>query len=278
MDLVLDIKTLREKCNLIRKRDKKIAFVPTMGGIHRGHLSLVEKAGLIGDISIVSIFVNPMQFGPKEDFEIYPSKDDKDISLLDSNNVNILYLPSKGLIYPNGFQTRVSVCNLEKKLCGEFRTTHFEGVATVVSKLLLQIMPDYAIFGEKDYQQLVIIKQLVSDLNIPTNVVGCPIVREKDGLAMSSRNIFLNDKERDIAPNLYYQLQEIVEAVKKGDEVNSVCKKAEVALKKNGFTSVDYIRVCDSINLEQLNTINNQARVFGAARINGVRLIDNLSI
>ena len=278
MDLVSDIKILREKCNLIRKQDKKIAFVPTMGSLHRGHLSLVEKAALIGDVSIVSIFVNPIQFGPTEDFEIYPRQDDKDISLLDSNNVNILYLPSKGLIYPNGFQTRVSVCNLEKKLCGEFRPTHFEGVATVVSKLLLQIMPDYAIFGEKDYQQLVIIKQLVSDLNIPTNVIGCPIVREKDGLAMSSRNILLNDKERNIAPNLYYQLQQIVEAVNKGDEVNSVCKSAVVTLKKIGFTSVDYIKVCDSINLEQLNAINNQARVFGAASINGTRLIDNLSI
>ena len=278
MDLVSDIKILREKCNLIRKQDKKIAFVPTMGSLHRGHLSLVEKAALIGDVSIVSIFVNPIQFGPTEDFEIYPRQDDKDISLLDSNNVNILYLPSKGLIYPNGFQTRVSVCNLEKKLCGEFRPTHFEGVATVVSKLLLQIMPDYAIFGEKDYQQLVIIKQLVSDLNIPTNVIGCPIVREKDGLAMSSRNILLNDKERNIAPNLYYQLQRIVEAVNKGDEVNSVCKSAVVTLKKIGFTSVDYIKVCDSINLEQLNAINNQARVFGAASINGTRLIDNLSI
>lgn len=278
MDLVSDIKILREKCNLIRKQDKKIAFVPTMGSLHRGHLSLVEKAALIGDVSIVSIFVNPIQFGPTEDFEIYPRQDDKDISLLDSNNVNILYLPSKGLIYPNGFQTRVSVCNLEKKLCGEFRPTHFEGVATVVSKLLLQIMPDYAIFGEKDYQQLVIIKQLVSDLNIPTNVIGCPIVREKDGLAMSSRNILLNDKERNIAPNLYYQLQQIVEAVNKGDEVNSVCKSAVVTLKKIGFTSVDYIKVCDSINLEQLNAINNKARVFGAASINGTRLIDNLSI
>jgi pantoate--beta-alanine ligase len=278
LDLVSDIKILREKCNLIRKQDKKIAFVPTMGSLHRGHLSLVEKAALIGDVSIVSIFVNPMQFGPTEDFEIYPRQDDKDISLLDSNNVNILYLPSKGLIYPNGFQTRVSVCNLEKKLCGEFRPTHFEGVATVVSKLLLQVMPDYAVFGEKDYQQLVIIKQLVSDLNIPTNVVGCPIVREKDGLAMSSRNILLNDKERNIAPNLYYQLQQIVKAVNKGDEVNSACKRAAVALKKIGFTSVDYIKVCDSIDLEQLDAINNQARVFGAASINGTRLIDNLSI
>jgi len=278
LDLVSDVKILSQKCSLIRKAEKSIAFVPTMGGLHKGHLSLIEKAQSLGDISVVSIFVNPMQFGPKEDFKIYPRQNKEDISMLDSRDVDILYVPEEDLIYPKNFQTNISVSQLENKLCGKFRPSHFQGVATIVAKLLIQIMPHYVVFGEKDYQQLAIIKQLVMDLNIPTNVIGCPTVREKDGLAMSSRNIFLNSKEREIAPNLFYQLQKVSNAVKNGENINIICEQSIEELQKIGFTSVDYIKVCDQRNLQELKHITSHARVFGAVRLNSTRLIDNLFI
>jgi len=278
LDIVSDINIIRDKILLAKKQNKKISFVPTMGSLHKGHLSLIRKSKLVGDVSIVSIFVNPMQFGPKEDYSVYPRQEAKDIKLLEDIGVDILYLPDKTTIYPKNFQTEVSVKDIENTLCGKFRSSHFKGVATIVTKLLIQVMPDYAIFGEKDYQQLVLITQLVSDLNIPVNVISCPTVREDDGLAFSSRNNFLSEDGRYIASNLYSELLTVADSVRLGGNIQNICEKAVQNLLNIGFTSVDYVEVCDAISLKKLDKLEDNTRVFGAAYIGHTRIIDNISI
>ena len=278
LDIVSSVNEIRDKVLSAKKKNKKIAFVPTMGGLHKGHLSLIRKSKLVGDVSIVSIFVNPMQFGPAEDYSVYPREEEKDIKLLEDNGVNILYFPDKDSIYPKNFQTEVSVKKIENTLCGKFRPSHFKGVATIVTKLLIQVMPDYAIFGEKDYQQLVLINQLVSDLNIPVKVISCPTIREDDGLAFSSRNTFLSEDGRYIASNLYSELLNVGDLVRRGGNISNICEKAVQNLLDIGFSSVDYIEVCDAISLKKLDKIEDNSRVFGAAYIGNTRIIDNIII
>ena len=278
LDIVTSTNKLKDTILCAKRQNKKIAFVPTMGCLHKGHLSLIRKSKSLGDISVVSIFVNPMQFGPGEDFTFYPRHEENDIKLLEDNAVDILYLPDNTTIYPENFQTEISVKKVEKILCGKFRPSHFKGVATIVTKLLLQVLPDYAIFGEKDYQQLVLITQLVSDLNIPTSVVGCPTIREDDGLAFSSRNSLLNQYERSIAPNLYSELRSVQNLVKCGTDIPYACKEATQNLLKIGFSSVDYIEVRDEKNLQKLDKAEANARLFGAANIGNTRIIDNIPI
>ena len=278
LDIVTSTNKLKDTILCAKRQNKKIAFVPTMGCLHKGHLSLIRKSKSLGDISVVSIFVNPMQFGPGEDFTVYPRHEDNDIKLLEDNAVDILYLPDNTTIYPENFQTEISVKKIENILCGKFRPSHFKGVATIVTKLLLQVLPDYAIFGEKDYQQLVLITQLVSDLNIPTSVVGCPTIREDDGLAFSSRNSLLNQDERNIAPNLYSELRSVQNLVKCGTNISYACKEATQNLLKIGFSSVDYIEVRDEKNLQKLDKAEANARLFGAANIGNTRIIDNIPI
>ena len=278
LDIVTSINKLKDTVFYAKRQNKKIAFVPTMGCLHKGHLSLIRKSKSLGDISIVSIFINPLQFGPGEDFSVYPRQEENDIKLLEENAVDILYLPDNTSIYPENFQTEISVKKVEKILCGKFRPSHFKGVATIVTKLLLQVLPDYAIFGEKDYQQLVLITQLVSDLNIPTSVVGCPTIREDDGLAFSSRNSLLNQYERSIAPNLYSELRSVQNLVKCGTDIPYACKEATQNLLKIGFSSVDYIEVRDEKNLQKLDKAESNARLFGAANIGNTRIIDNIPI
>ena len=278
LDIVTSTNKLKDTILCAKRQNKKIAFVPTMGSLHKGHLSLIRKSKSLGDISVVSIFVNPMQFGPGEDFSVYPRHEENDIKLLEDNAVDILYLPDNTTIYPENFQTEISVKKVEKILCGKFRPSHFKGVATIVTKLLLQVLPDYAIFGEKDYQQLVLITQLVSDLNIPTSVVGCPTIREDDGLAFSSRNSLLNQDERNIAPNLYSELRSVQNLVKCGTDIPYACKEATQNLLKIGFSSVDYIEVRDEKNLQKLDKAEANARLFGAANIGNTRIIDNIPI
>ena len=278
LDIVTSTNKLKDTILCAKRQNKKIAFVPTMGSLHKGHLSLIRKSKSLGDISVVSIFVNPMQFGPGEDFTFYPRHEENDIKLLEDNAVDILYLPDNTTIYPENFQTEISVKKIENILCGKFRPSHFKGVATIVTKLLLQVLPDYAIFGEKDYQQLVLITQLVSDLNIPTSVVGCPTIREDDGLAFSSRNSLLNQYERSIAPNLYSELRSVQNLVKCGTDIPYACKEATQNLLKIGFSSVDYIEVRDEKNLQKLDKAEANARLFGAANIGNTRIIDNIPI
>ena len=256
-----------------------IALVPTMGGIHDGHLSLIAKAQSVCDRVIASLFVNPTQFGENDDFETYPMNEKMDTKMLRGAGVDLLFLPSLDEIYPKGFSTSITVSGITNELCGAHRPGHFSGVATVVAKLLLQILPDVAIFGEKDYQQLMVIRQMVRDLNISSQIMGVPTKREKDGLAFSSRNLYLTVKERIIAPKLYRVLCTVAEvALKQPTNLKKICEKAKEDLTKTGFSSVEYLLVCDSETLKPLEKIEAHARVFSAVRLGKARLIDNVPI
>ena len=206
-----------------RKAGKSIALVPTMGALHAGHLSLVTLAKSKADRVVVSIFVNPIQFGPREDFNTYPRDEAGDIEKLRAAGADLVFAPNTAEMYPAGFSTKVSIGDLTEDLCGANRPNHFDGVATVVTKLLLQCAPDMAIFGEKDYQQLLVIKHLVRDLNVPVEVLGGDIVREKDGLALSSRNAYLSPAERKTAPLLHQTISEVAAALARGEGADAAC-------------------------------------------------------
>lgn len=262
--IIRTISALRE----LLANNNSVALVPTMGALHAGHISLVEYARTKANTVVVSIFVNPTQFGVGEDFDKYPKTENEDIEKL-RGKADIVFIPSVTEIYPEGYATTVSVSgNITQVLCGKSRPTHFNGVATVVSKLLMIAMPNVAIFGEKDYQQLLIIKRVVADLNIPVDVIGCPIVREKDGLALSSRNRYLNDSERTTAPMIYKTLCEI----KDGLPIDEAKQK----LTKAGF-KIDYLEIRDNKTLEILEKPTNSARIFIATYLGNCRLIDNIS-
>lgn len=249
-----------------------------MGALHRGHLALVDHARTLGDRVIVSIFVNPTQFGPNEDFSRYPRNEKTDLANLESHNVDAVWVPSVETMYPHGFQTKIEVGDLAKHLCGPFRPGHFSGVATVVTKLVNQVSPDIAIFGEKDFQQLQIIRRVMRDLNIPVSIEGFPTVREHDGLALSSRNRYLLKTERAIAPKLYETLQEIAAGARRGEPIDELILSAKNKIKNYGFTDIQYISINDEFNLDKTDKIESHERVFAATIIGNTRLIDNLSI
>ncbi len=262
-----------------KEQGQKIALVPTMGALHAGHLSLIELARQQADKVIVSIFVNPMQFGPNEDLDKYPRHEVRDTEKVTSMHVDALYLPKVDAIYPAGFSTTIHVAGLSERLCGQFRPGHFDGVATVVAKLLLQSGCDVAVFGEKDYQQLQIIRRLVSDLNIPVEIVAGATMREADGLAMSSRNEYLALQERKIAPKLHAVLQELAEQLKKEKaKVAELLDAARLKLLDSGFTKLDYLELCDANNLESLSELDRPARLLVAAHLGKTRLIDNIAV
>lgn len=268
---------LRPALAAYREAGKRIAFIPTMGALHAGHLSLVEYARERADVVVASIFVNPKQFGPNEDYSTYPRREAEDCEKLASKQVDIAYLPDVATMFPEGFSTQVSVKGISNGLDGTSRPGFFDGVALVVTKLLLQVMPDIAVFGEKDYQQLLVIKRLAEDLNIPVEILGAPIVREKDGLAMSSRNQYLNTEERQLAPAIYQVLHEVVEQLRQSpDAVEKHCKWGIEALETKGFR-VDYLELRDSITLAPLKVLSPPARLFVAAFLGKCRLIDNIS-
>ena len=277
--IVRSVEDLRDVVACWRRDGKSVGLVPTMGAIHIGHLSLVTEAKSRCDKVIASIFVNPTQFGENEDFDAYPADEAYDVKELLGANTDLVFCPGYDDVYPEGFSTIVSVTGVTSGLCGPFRPGHFDGVATIVSKLLLQCLPDIAVFGEKDYQQFLVICQLVRDLNIPVEIVGAPIIREEDGLAMSSRNRYLSVEERALAPELNRVLRSVADAViEKPADCERICSLARSELLEIGFSSVDYVGVCDTETLELLKSYSESARVFGAARLGSARLIDNLRV
>ena len=260
-----------------RKAGKSIALVPTMGALHAGHLSLVTLAKSKADRVVVSIFVNPIQFGPREDFSTYPRDEAGDIEKLRAAGADLVFAPNTAEMYPAGFSTKVSIGDLTEDLCGANRPNHFDGVATVVTKLLLQCAPDMAIFGEKDYQQLLVIKHLVRDLNVPVEILGGDIVREKDGLALSSRNDYLSPAERKTAPLLHQTISEVAAALVRGEGADAACVAGRFKLEAAGFR-VDYIAVRDPDTLKPLSGPVKHARVLAAAYLGKTRLIDNVPV
>jgi len=276
MIVINKIKDLRKMIKKEKSNGKKIGFVPTMGYLHKGHLSLIKKAKSDNDIVVCSIFVNPTQFGPNEDLDKYPRDFERDKSLLKKEECDILFYPNVQEMYPNGFSTKVSLNILTDKLCGKSRPGHFDGVATVVTKLLNIVTPDSAYFGLKDYQQLLVIKRVVNDLNIDTNIVGCPIVREKDGLALSSRNVYLTEEQRVSALSLSKSFSLVEELLSKGVK-NPNKIKEEVANYIGGFpfTKIDYIEIVDPETLEDIKEINGNFLMALAVFVGKARLIDN---
>jgi pantoate--beta-alanine ligase len=257
----------------------RIGFVPTMGALHEGHLSLIHRARNQCDLVVVSIFVNPLQFGPTEDLSRYPRVFEDDRKLCRQAGVDILFAPDGKDFYPATFQTTVTVKQLTEQWEGEIRPTHFQGVTTVVTKLLNLIRPDMVYFGQKDYQQYVVVKQLVEDLHMPVKVVRCPTVREPDGLAMSSRNRYLRDEERQQAALLYGALMVGKRCLDAGERKGHLIQKAMARMfATHPSITVDYLVVCDAQTLTPLKRIESPAVLLGAIRLGKVRLIDNLLV
>jgi pantoate--beta-alanine ligase len=269
---------LKKMVNDLRGGGRRIALVPTMGALHAGHMALVTQAKMISDYVIVSIFVNPIQFGPNEDLSRYPRQEAQDAALLAEAGVTSLWLPDVEVMYPQGFATTVSVARLGDGLCGAARPGHFDGVATVVAKLLTQVQPDIAVFGEKDWQQLAIIRRMVIDLNLGVEIIGAPIVRDDDGLALSSRNAYLSVEERGAALALPRSLQDAVAQIEGGASIAPVLERAKTAISQAGFASVDYVALVDATSLEPLQVLDKEARILAAARLGTTRLIDNFPV
>ncbi|MBM07957.1 MAG: pantoate--beta-alanine ligase [Magnetovibrio sp.] len=278
MKIVRTISDLRKITNAWRQSGASFSLVPTMGGLHEGHLSLVRAAVSRADKVVVTIFVNPTQFAPNEDFAEYPRDEDADSNLLLGVGADLIFAPTVEEMYSEEQRTKVLVEGLGEILEGEFRPHFFCGVATVVSKLLVQAMPDIAIFGEKDYQQLCVIRAMVRDLNFPTKIIAGETVREPDGLAMSSRNILLNEVQRAIAPSLSLSLREIGEVARGCGDIAEACHKESKKLTLAGFSCIDYITFRDAETLEPMKILDRPARVLGAAWLEKVRLIDNIGL
>ena len=258
----------------LRLEGKKIALVPTMGGLHDGHLSLVDKAKSLSEIVVVSIFVNPTQFARGEDFDDYPNTFEADKLLLESKNVDALFLPSKEEIYPHGTASDYKVGAIGQILCGAFRPTHFDGVAQVVKRFFEIVKPDLAVFGEKDFQQLLIIKTLVKNLSLNLKIESIPTQREDDGLAMSTRNQYLSDLDRERAPHFYSVLCDARDSILRGNSLPEAKKDAIKTLGKS--FEVEYLEVLDANNLTQIETKTTEIIIISAIRFGGTRLIDNL--
>lgn len=272
------IKELRAILHDIRGQKRTIGLVPTMGNLHQGHISLLEMARQESHFVVTSIFVNPLQFGPKEDLNAYPRTPQEDEEALIRAGCDLLFAPNAEEMYPDGLHGRCSVSAPEvaNGLCGENRPGHFEGVATVVSKLLNIVQPDVAVFGQKDYQQLAVIRALTQDLNFPTRVLGAPTVRASDGLALSSRNGYLNTAERNTAPLLYENLKRIVEAIELGENnFTKLIRDTRAVLEQAGF-KLDYLAICSAQTLQAALPTDKELVVLAAAFLGKTRLIDNL--
>jgi pantoate--beta-alanine ligase len=280
METVYQINSLRALVAAMRKTGERIALVPTMGNLHHGHLHLVKVAKSMAPRSVVSIFVNPMQFGPNEDLENYPRTLEEDSRQLVKAGLDVLFVPSTVEIYPQGTEcaTQVEVSDLSHILCGAFRPVHFAGVATVVTKLLNIVQPDVALFGEKDWQQLVVIRRLVTDLNMPVEIVGVPTIREADGLAMSSRNRYLSAFERAIAPTLFATLQKAAERLKSGERNYSAIETKTLETLKNQGLRPDYVAIRRADDLQKPNSRDTDLRILAAAWLGSARLIDNYPV
>jgi len=271
---------LRQTLDFWRAEGWRIGFVPTMGALHEGHLSLIDRAREHADKVVASIFVNPTQFGPSEDFEAYPRDERRDAALLAEAGCDLLYAPGVESMYPDGFATTVNVTGVSEGLCGGDRPGHFAGVATVVTKLLNQVRPDAAVFGEKDYQQLQVIRRVNRDLDIGVKIIGAATLREADGLAMSSRNRYLTATERRIAPALHQALTRAAKELAGGGRVDEALAAAREAVLKAGFGDIDYIeaRHAETLSVLDEGPLRSPARVFGAAWLGKARLIDNVAV
>ena len=275
--IITRVTEMQEHSDRMRGLGKTIAFVPTMGFLHEGHLSLIRKGRELGDNLIVSIFVNPAQFSPEEDFESYPRNFDKDLKLLQKEGVDVIFSPDEDELYQDGFQTYVDLKNLPNHLCGISRPIFFRGVATVVAKLFNIVRPHIAIFGQKDYQQLVVIRRMVRDLNFDIKIVGFPTVREPDGLAMSSRNTYLTPEQRINALSLYKSLNQSKKLVESGiKDAKRIIDTAYTLIKSHPETVIDYIAICDPETLADMETIDRQALMALAVNVGKTRLIDNM--
>lgn len=275
MRTVTTVKEMQALAEELRK-EKKIAFVPTMGYLHEGHLALVRKARVLADVVVVSIFVNPIQFGPKEDLAKYPRDLKRDSELLIEEKTDILFFPDAAEMYPPMFSTYVEVKDLEDPLCGRTRAGHFVGVATVVAKLFNAVKPHYALFGQKDYQQLKVIERMVRDLNMDLEVVPHPTVREEDGLAMSSRNTYLNAEERKRALSISRSMRKAEEMAMRGEKRTAVLREAvEQVLRDGGVMEVEYVSFTDADTLADVEEIKGRALLAIACRVGKTRLIDN---
>jgi pantoate--beta-alanine ligase len=280
MELIRIPRIMQDTCRKHLLKGRTVGFVPTMGALHDGHLSLIKRARMENDVTAVSIFVNPLQFGPSEDLARYPRNIDEDKRKMDDLEVDILFLPDNSLIYPQGFSTHVNVTALSKKLCGRFRPGHFEGVATVVAKLLNIVCPARTYFGQKDFQQAVIIKRMVRDLDFGLEIVVCPTIREQDGLAMSSRNLYLDEGQRKAAAVLYKCLLQASDTINAGERSPAVIKElmAGVLSAEPLLTQIDYASVYDPETLDEVSRIEGEAVLAIAVRLDNTRLIDNMLI
>lgn len=278
MQIVRQLDPLRDALAAFRTAGARIGLVPTMGALHAGHMRLVEKAMEQCDVVVASIFVNPTQFGAGEDLDAYPRQEAADAALLESAGVKLLWAPTADQVYPDGYATNVSVGGISDGLCGAARPGHFDGVATVVAKLFNQIRPDAAYFGEKDYQQLAVIRRMARDLDFTHDIVGVPTVRDPDGLALSSRNAYLTEEQRANAVALPDAMREAASAIAAGGDIADILAAAKARILGSGFHKVDYLELRDANRLTILDIFTKPARLFAAAHIGRTRLIDNIPV
>jgi len=278
------VQTVRELGQLasalvaLRAGGKRLALVPTMGALHAGHMALIEAARKAAAHVAATIFVNPLQFGANEDFGRYPRRAEADSAMLEAAGCDLLWLPEAEQIYPPGFATKVQVAGLSERWEGEARPGHFDGVATVVAKLLCAVRPDVALFGEKDFQQLAVIRRMVLDLNLGIEVVGVPTVRDSDGLALSSRNAYLSAGERARAVALPQALARAAERIRSGEPAAAALEEARAQLAEAGFGPIDYVALVDPATLEPIDRPGAAMRLIAAATIGGTRLIDTIAV
>jgi pantoate--beta-alanine ligase len=278
LPVVRTLRDLRAAVRRWRRKGNTIALVPTMGALHPGHLSLVKLARKRANRVVVSIFVNPTQFGPNEDYEAYPRDEQGDWQMLGDAKADLLYAPDVSEIYPDDFSTRVEVIGITSGLEGASRPRHFAGVTTVVTKLFMQCLPDFAVFGEKDYQQLLVIRQLVKDLDMPITILSAPTLREEDGLALSSRNAYMDGTARSIAPRFHAVLDEVAKDLSEGRPTHEATFLGRDWLEGAGFR-VDYLEVRDAANFMPVGRlVTVPSRILGAVQLGNVRLIDNVPV
>ena len=278
MQIIRELDALRRAVAAIRSGGESVALVPTMGALHAGHMSLVREAKRLADHVVASIFVNPTKFGENEDLSSYPRREAEDAAMLEAEGCAILWAPDSAAMYPCGFASSISVSGVSEGMCGAARPGHFDGVATVVAKLFNQVGPDVALFGEKDYQQLAVIRRMTLDLDLPVRIVGVPTQRDADGLALSSRNAYLSPEERRAARALPRSLVEAAQRIRGGGEVAAALRAAQESLTQAGFSSIDYLELRDASTLEPVTALERPSRILAAARLGGTRLIDNLAI
>jgi len=276
LQIVREIKALAGE--VFALRNGKVALVLTMGALHAGHMALIAEAKQRADRVVATIFINPLQFAAGEDLDRYPRQEAADAQMLEQAGCDLLWIPTASDIYPEGFATTVSVKGLSERWEGKARPGHFDGVATVVARLLDQVRPDFALFGEKDYQQLLVIRRLVRGLDLAVEIIGVPTQRDADGLALSSRNVYLSDEERLAARTLPRALGEAAQAIAEGAPVADALARARSRLEAAGFAPVDYVELRDAETLAPIEALDRPARLLAAARIGGTRLIDNLPV